>query len=449
MKNNMTGWRDVFVFTLTQSIKSKAYIGMLIFMLVLALASAPLLGMLGGGTTTEEGAADAEKLDAVSKVYCVWNSALPQLSFAPVKEQEGLSHITFTYTDAPMETLPEGETDAVLLTVTDEPEGYVSLVFAVGEEEPATDAISLLTQTVQECFSEHLLTLAALTETQRAQIEAEVTTEVLFADETGGIRTEEDTSISDQQYWVIYGILFVVMMIITMSGSQIASSIVSDKSSRVLEYVLTSIRPLALIVGKVLAMLVAVILQLVALLVGVLLSSKLYSILFGGSGESIFAQYLTPELVANLNPLNILICLVMVGLGLVFYATLAGIAGATVSRMEEASQSLTMFTLLVIVGAYVGIGAAGSLMGVGENTFVTFALIFPLSSSMLLPGAILIGKASLLTACLGAVVLVLMIVLLFRFAARIFETLILHNGNRIRLKELFAIFKNGAVGGAK
>ena len=81
-------------------------------------------------------------------------------------------------------------------------------------------------------------------------------------------------------------------------------------------------------------------------------------------------------------------------------------------------------------------------MATGDNAFVTFALIFPLSSSFLLPAALLVGKANFWIALIAIVVLALSIVLMFKFVAKVYEGLILHNGSRLKFKEVLAIAKN-------
>ena len=74
------------------------------------------------------------------------------------------------------------------------------------------------------------------------------------------------------------------------------------------------------------------------------------------------------------------------------------------------------------------------------NAYVIFTL--PLSSTFILPGAIHVGRSSPLIICIAVVLLAAFIVLLFRFAARIYEVLFLHTGNTIKLKQLFKISKD-------
>ena len=65
----------------------------------------------------------------------------------------------------------------------------------------------------------------------------------------------------------MYALVFIGMMICMMTGSQVATSVVVEKSSKVVEYLLTTIKPLAIIVGKVLAMLCVVVTEIVGLIV--------------------------------------------------------------------------------------------------------------------------------------------------------------------------------------
>jgi ABC-2 type transport system permease protein len=60
----------------------------------------------------------------------------------------------------------------------------------------------------------------------------------------------------------------------------------------------------------------------------------------------------------------------------------------------------------------------------------------------LLPGALLVGKVDLWILVLAVLILIISVMAMFAFVAKVYESLILHNGKRIRMKELFTIFKN-------
>ena len=436
-KSNITGWRDVFSFTLLQTLKNKAFIISFILFLVLAVSSMPLINMITGGDEDSEGP------NPIRKVYVYNNTSLPEMDFNGLLKDSRLSHISFEPCrwdyDTVTERIENQEQDSVLLTLSSS-EGMYSLSFVKANRGPVgNNSLSQLGTAVSKQFDAFKLEALGVTEEQSKLLHAEVASKVSLLDADGEIIIKESTAISNVDYWFIYGLLFVILMITTISGPQVANSIVTEKSTRVVEYLLITVRPLALMIGKILAMLCAVMLQMVTMVIMLFISNKISASMSGG--DSILSQYLPQNLFQNLNLVNILLCFVLVVLGLVFYATLAGLAGATVSKLEELSEGLTLFTLVSMVGAYVGLGAANTMMASSTNSFVTFALLFPLSSPFVMPGAILVGKASLTMAGIAIALQLVFIVLLLRFVAKVYETLILHNGNKLKVKDLVKLSK--------
>lgn len=438
-KSNITGWKDVFSFTLTQTLKNKAYRISFLLMFVIAVAAIPLASKFLLNNETA-----AEGIGEIKKVYVLNNTAFSGVDFTKVSEQEGMGGLVFqmaegTY-DKMLDKIENEENTSVVLNMTEE-NGMYSLSFVKASKGKVSNAdMRFLAAAVQDYFDEYKMETLGITAEQLSLIEAQAELKVYVAAVTGEEIIEVDDSISQGEYWFVYGILFIVLMVNVLASSQIATSVVSDKSSKVLEYLLTSIKPIAILIGKILAMLSAVLIQVIAIILGVFVSNKVTTELFS-DGNSVLADLLPKNLFSNLNILNILFCLLLVAIGMIFYAVLAGLAGATVSRIEEASESLTLFTIVNMIGAYIGIGAAGTMVAGGQNAFVYFAYLFPLSSPFILPGAVLLGKANLLFV-VGAIILeILVAVLLLKFVTKVYQTLILHNGNKIGLKELFKISK--------
>lgn len=440
IKSNITGWKDVFTFTLVQTLKNKAFIISYVILLTLAMVSMPLINMLTSG-----GIEDAMTALPVKKVYVNNESSLPDMDFSELLKDEMLSHISFELMleeyEVTADRIEETENEAVILTIS-ENEGMYSLNFVKASKGPIKEInMHILSNAMNQEFEKNRFNILSITEEQIAMLKAEVATKVTMTNVDGAPIMKEDTSITLSEYWVIYGILFVVLMVNVMASTQIATSIVTEKSTRVMEYLLTSVKPLALMVGKIIAMLSAVLLQMTSMVVILFASNKISTYLSSSDRESVLSQYLPNNIFENLTIINIVLCIILVFLGMLFYATLAGLAGATVSRIEEMGEGLTLFTITNLVGSYIGIGAASVLMGSGINGYVIFSYLFPLSSPFVLPGAILVGKASMPIIAAAIVLQILFIMLLFRFVAKVYETLILHNGNKIKLKELFKLSK--------
>ena len=436
-RDSVRGWKDVFTFTLTQTLKSKSYIVSLVIMMVIAMISMPIMNIV----MSESGVEGPEK-SAVEKVY-LYNMTMYRNLDMESELEEAYQHIVFEETTEDMEAmetrLKEEEPNSVALILMEDEEYCYIQFMRSPDGDVSMYELQLLGQFVQNAYTKEKVKLLKLTEEQMNLFEISVVASASVVD-TENALVLEDTSITEVEYWFIYGAMFVVLMVCIMASSQVASSIVQEKSSKIVEYLLTSVRPLAIIVGKVLAMLVTVMVQMVSLVAAGYISTKIGGMITG-DGSNVITQFMTPEMLSSLNFVNILLGLITAGAGMVLYATLAGLCGATASRMEDAGESLTLLTMTSLIGFYIGFGAAGTLMAAGDNPFVTFALIFPVSSSFLLPAALLVGKADVLTAVIAIVVLLISVLLMFKFVAKVYEGLILHNGSRLKMKDVFAMAK--------
>ncbi len=69
MKNKLTGWKDIFRFTLIQTLKSKAFIVSFVILIVLALAASPVINMIN--KEGENNSYTINKLYVSEQVYLI------------------------------------------------------------------------------------------------------------------------------------------------------------------------------------------------------------------------------------------------------------------------------------------------------------------------------------------------------------------------------------------
>lgn len=442
MKNSISGWKDVFSFTLTQVLKSKAYVISFFLLVTLVLISMPLTSSLLSNNTEDENAPSP-----VNKVYVDNKTSLPDIDFVSVKSIPSFKHIEFESMnedyDSLVERITEEESSFVILEISEENRTYNIHLSMVKEGAIKRSQLQKLGNAISLDFTNSRMASHGISSEQLQLLQTPVVSKVTMTDIRGEAILEEDTSISFSEYWFVYGILFFVLMANMLTGTQVATSIATEKSTKVVEYLLITVRPLALMIGKVFAMMAAALIQMISMVAAMFISNMISSN-SSSDGNSLLSQLLPTDLFQNINILNLSLCLLLVFLGIAFYAVLAGLAGATVSRLEELNEGLTLFIMTSLIGVYIGLGAANTLMGAGVNAFAIFAFLFPLSSPFVLPGAILIGKTSMPIIGIAIVLEVVFIILLFRFVAKVYETLILHNGNTIKLKQLFQISKHSS-----
>ncbi|MDR0197517.1 MAG: ABC transporter permease [Oscillospiraceae bacterium] len=245
----------------------------------------------------------------------------------------------------------------------------------------------------------------------------------------------------------------ILFMLIIMYGQLTAQSIATEKTSRVLELLLTSIKPLAVIIGKVLAMMLVVITQVAA----IFSASAILFMIFAPAGTlgEIFGMVETDDVevamisqglrntFADFGASQILLIVLIFILGFLFYSLIAGLIGASISRIEDLQTAMQPMAIISVLGFYLSYFTP--MMGMNEdggNAFLTkLSYYLPISSPFALPGAIMSGEigADELTVAIG--VLAASVALFAMFVAKVYESIILYTGNRLKIKDMIKMAK--------
>jgi ABC-2 type transport system permease protein len=217
-----------------------------------------------------------------------------------------------------------------------------------------------------------------------------------------------------QRTVLAYIVGFVLFFSIQMFGVAVAQGVVEEKSSRVVEILLATIRPWQLLVGKVIGIGTAGLVQVAAIAVAGVALAK-------GSG-----MLTLPDLAAG----SIAGALVWYVLGFFLYATLLAAAGSLVSRQEELQSAITPITMLPVLGFVVGINL---MIPNPENTTSTILSLIPFFTPTLMPGRIALGVAPPWQVALSVVLMLAAIALFTWLGGRIYRNAVLRTGARVKL----------------
>jgi ABC-2 type transport system permease protein len=209
---------------------------------------------------------------------------------------------------------------------------------------------------------------------------------------------------------------FLLFFSIQTYGAMVAQGVVEEKSSRVVEIVLSSVRPWQLLLGKVLGLGAVGLLQLVVLGGAGLAVAGAAGVLASGAG-------LVSTLVS---------VLVWYLLGFALYATIFAAAGSLVSRQEDTQSVLSPVTITVLLGFVVGFNL---LTSDPRGTPMTVLSLLPPFSPLFMPARIALGVAPV-----GQVVLAFALTLAFTAATlwlggRIYANSVLRTGARVSFRE--------------
>jgi ABC-2 type transport system permease protein len=198
-------------------------------------------------------------------------------------------------------------------------------------------------------------------------------------------------------------------------GIWVASGVIEEKASRVVEMLLSAIRPKQLLLGKIVG-------------IGTLGLAQLIVI----SSFAIGLAFATNAI--DVSPSAFGAAGLVIGwfiLGFAFYATLFAAAGSLVTRMEELQNVIVPINLTILVSFFISIGALQDPNG----RLQVIASILPTSSALAMPVRIVLGAAPGWQIVLSLIVLVGSTVLLVPFAARLYSGAVLRTRGRVRIRE--------------
>jgi ABC-2 type transport system permease protein len=211
------------------------------------------------------------------------------------------------------------------------------------------------------------------------------------------------------------GILVYLALVFT--GQSVAQGVVEEKSSRVVELLLATIRPWELMAGKVLGIGLVGLLQVAVVGVAGVLAGKLT----GSLDLSVSAS------------VGVLLWLVVwFVLGFTLYSLVFAGLGALVSRQEDVAGVTTPATMLLVVGYVVGISV---LPSTPDSPAVSVMSLLPVFSPTLMPMRLAMGAVPLWQTLLSLALAAAMIPLLVVLAGRLYRNGVVRTGSRVRFRE--------------
>lgn len=234
---------------------------------------------------------------------------------------------------------------------------------------------------------------------------------------------------------LVYSIL--VMMVSIMSVSYITGAVAEEKTSRLVELLMVSVKPLALIVGKILSVMLYMLMTFALVALCFVLSNVLSSV-FLHSSASLFAGADGASLLKSIGAGTVIAALVSLLLGYFTFAIAAGLFGAACSATEDVQGAAGGCTVLIMLAYFVSV-VAGALGG----PMSTVCSLVPVLSVFCAPAQYAVGALSLPLLCLSWVIQAVCVALLAMLCARIYAGLLIYRGGRVRLWQMLRMARGG------
>ncbi|MCM3573375.1 MULTISPECIES: ABC transporter permease [Mesobacillus] len=235
-------------------------------------------------------------------------------------------------------------------------------------------------------------------------------------------KTEEELN---QARGLVYVLLFIIYFAVLMYANMIAMEVATEKSSRVMEIMISSVSPIKQMFAKILGIGLLSLTQLaVLLLVGYFSIKQNLETMEGGFFE--FFGF------GNIPASTIVYAVIFFILGYFLYATMAAFLGSLVSRIEDVQQMITPMTMLVIAGFMM------AMFGLSqpEAPFVKYTSFIPFFSPMLMFLRVGMLNIPFWEIALSIGILVATIVFLAVFGARVYRGGVLMYGKSNSFKDI-------------
>lgn len=301
-----------------------------------------------------------------------------------------------------------------------------------------------LTKIFRETIEKKRLEVLGISSTQLAKSKAKVDFQVLSlsSNQTGDVALVKLSLAS--------GLAYIVFMFIMIYGVRVMRSVIEEKNSRVVEVIISSVKPMQLMIGKIIGTALVALTQFIIWIILTLVLMTIYQIVTLGDLDTAVTlqQGVKPADVDKLNqtikvlfdlnyPFIIATFLIFFTLGYLFFSAFFAAIGSAVDNETETQQFTFLAIAPLMIGGY---GSFTSLMTNPEGNILAGLSLFPMTS----PVAMVIRspyEVPIWQWILSVVLLIGATIGMIYLAAKIYRTGILMYGKKASFKEIYKWLK--------
>ena len=411
----MKDLKTVIAFSIKDMVKRKSFIISTLIILVLIVIGINIPNILKAITGDNENAGETKILIVDSTN--LFEGTLPSLNYMELGYNVQVANNEVSFDDIKNRIENNDINEAVIIEQKDD--GTYKLRYIVENMTQMASVPEDLMNAINTLYTNLQISKLGLTEEQMASLSPnfEFTIE----------QTEEQE---------VSGNLFVIMMLsivlfyaIYFCAYQVSSSITTEKTSKIMETLVTSTSPRTIVLGKTIGIGIVGLIQICVIVGVALISAK---------------AFLDPELLNSvldmsmMTPYLAIMTIVYFILGYFAYALLYALTGSTVSKPEDIQSANTPVAILTVVGFYL---SYFTMMN-PTSELNQFAAIFPISSPFCMPFRIMMGIASTSEIILSIVVLAITILIIAQVAIKIYSNAILNYGTRMTFKDIVKVYRD-------
>ena len=423
--------RDLFIvakFTIKDMIKRKSFIisTLIILILIVLLFNIPnIIKAINGKDEMNGGSEGESDLFENTKLLIVDAENIFEGTLEQLNNMEIGYDVTVEKQNIDFEQIKtmidNKETDEALITSKTE-DGQIRLEYIVENLTYVSQIPEILSNSITTIYTNLQLSKLGLTPEQIQTLEPNFIYEIKQTDEQ---------EVEGNQF-VMMLLSIVLFFAIYFCAYQVSASITTEKTSKIIETLVTSTTPRTIVLGKTLGIGIVGLIQIAVIVATALISGKLF--LEDGILEGIID-------LSNITPFLGIITAIYFILGYAFYALLYALTGSTVSKPEDVQSANSPIAIIALIGFYL----AYFTMMTPSSDLNKVAAILPISSPFCMPFRVMMGIATTPEIAISIAVLLVTIVIIAQISIKIYSQAILNYGSKINFKDMLKMYKNKNV----
>ena len=439
---SLKGFDKVFKFTLTQTFKNKAYIVSLVMMIIMMAIMGPIQYFSSRTGEKMDNAEFSISEPAAKKITVADASGLSltadDLNIKDIGYEEADISVENAFSadyDAAGKMNSLGKTDIFVLIGIGQTGYTVSAVQADDSDIP-TEELDKLSNYITDKVTDLKIEKSGLSEDDVKLVQNGVyTTGVMSESEYISEKANEMTNSRFSGLSSMFGIL--IMIVSTLSASYIIASVTEEKTSKLVESLLVSVRPMALLMGKICGMLVYIMSILVLGLASSKISNFVVGRIVGAEIQGGMSQF-DFSVLFNFGAVGIILLFASVIIAYIAFGSFSGMMGSACTKTEDV-QSATGTVMGMVMLGYIG---STIVMVMDKPIITTLACFIPPFSLFTNTVYYLGGKISLPMFALSFVIQIIIIIMLLVVCAKTYRRLILNGSSKPKLIDIFRAMKN-------
>ena len=434
----MDGIEKVFRFTLKQTFKNKGYLFSFIFMIVMMGLMGPISTI--SASSSEKAIQNTEAINSENEATEIIIADDTDVSL-DLNDLESLNKTSFKdvpisiYNDTDMIS---GLSDTEIgIAIEKDDDGYIVRGVVSDESKITSLQLDALTKEIYMFFDD-VRKQSILTEEQYELVTGGISTGSVLSEQDYFDKIQAKTPSS--QVTILSTVFSIILMVlVSMTVSYVITSVMEEKTSKLVENLLVSVRPLALIMGKIFAMMVYVVLMLFCAGIASGISSAVTGSFVKSEAAVEMSEHVDFTMLFGLSPWKILILLLSMVLTYLMFSIMAGIMGSACTKAEEVGPTVMIINFLGIAG-YV----AAILVSNFDNKMMYYIFsVVTFISSYIGPVSFICGRIPFWIYFIGLALQIMLIIFLFMLCAKVYRKLIVNDSKKLRLGEILKLAGEG------